>query len=201
MIGALADVHYHSKEVVAVVQAAAVVRGIAQLQLEGEHHPVVQLPHPAATLPELRVGSTQELDEQRGGMLSVMRRLRGAPVLLLDVLEALEVQAEHARQGLDLHCSLGVLQSLACVAEESVLPIELLHLAAGTDTSAHGLTMPEACMVKYGLGHSEMPLACIAVETLSLCLCPLSCFMYKWRQSLQRSSPILTISREVPCRN
>ena len=55
MIGALTDVHHHSKEVVAVVQAAAVVRGVAQLQLEGENHPVVQLPHPAATLPGFRV--------------------------------------------------------------------------------------------------------------------------------------------------
>ncbi len=47
MIGPLANMHDDGKEVVEVVASFAVVRGVAQLQLEGEDHPVVQLPHPA----------------------------------------------------------------------------------------------------------------------------------------------------------
>lgn len=52
------------------------------------------------------------------------------PVLLLNVLEALQVQAEHMRKRLDLHPLLGVLQPLACVAEELVGPIQSLCRAA-----------------------------------------------------------------------
>lgn len=46
MVGPLTNVHYNSKEVVEVIGAFAVVRGVAQLQLKGKDHPVVQLPHP-----------------------------------------------------------------------------------------------------------------------------------------------------------
>ena len=52
------------------------------------------------------------------------------PVLLLDVLEALQVQAEHMRERFDLHPFLGVLQPLACVAEEFVGPIQSLRCTA-----------------------------------------------------------------------
>ncbi len=46
MIGPLTNMYNDSKEVVEVVGAFAIVRGVAQLQLEGEDHSVIQLPHP-----------------------------------------------------------------------------------------------------------------------------------------------------------
>lgn len=51
MVGPLADMHDNSKEVVEVISAVAVIRGVAQLQLKGEDHSVVQLPHPAQSEP------------------------------------------------------------------------------------------------------------------------------------------------------
>ena len=51
MIGPLADMHDNGKKVVEIVHVCAVVRGVAQLQLEWEHHSVVQLAHPARTHP------------------------------------------------------------------------------------------------------------------------------------------------------
>lgn len=46
-----------------------------------------------------------------------------APVVLLHILEALEVKAEHLRQLLDLHALLRLLEALANVAEELVVRI------------------------------------------------------------------------------
>ena len=59
-----------------------------------------------------------------------MKEAVAAPVLLLNVFEALQVQAEHMRQRFDLHPLLGVLQPLACVAEEFVVPIQSFRCAA-----------------------------------------------------------------------
>jgi len=52
------------------------------------------------------------------------------PVELLDVLEALEVKAQHLRQLLDHHSLLRLLQALADVAEELVLRVQRLRRAA-----------------------------------------------------------------------
>ena len=54
----------------------------------------------------------------------------GTPVQLLDVLEAFEMQTQHARQRSDLHDLFRVLQALALVAEELVVRIQRLCCAA-----------------------------------------------------------------------
>ncbi len=57
------------------------------------------------------------------------------PVQLLNVLEALEVEAQDARQGLDLHPLLRVLQAVALIAEELVVRVQRLHRTARISTS------------------------------------------------------------------
>lgn len=52
------------------------------------------------------------------------------PAKLLDVLKALQVQAEHLRQLLDLHALLSLLQAAALVAEKLVIRIQRLRRTA-----------------------------------------------------------------------
>lgn len=49
MVGPTADMDDNSEQVVGIVHMRAVIGGVAQFQLEGEHHPVHQLAHPAIT--------------------------------------------------------------------------------------------------------------------------------------------------------
>jgi len=58
-----------------------------------------------------------------------------APVLLLNVFEALQVQAQHAWQRFDLNLLLSVLQPLTGIAEELVVPVQRFCCAAESDTA------------------------------------------------------------------
>ena len=49
MVGPTADMDDDSEQVVGIIHMSAVIGGVAQLQLKGEHHPVHQLAHPAST--------------------------------------------------------------------------------------------------------------------------------------------------------
>ncbi len=49
MVGPTADMDDYSEQVVSIIHMRAVIGGVAQLQLKGEHHPVHKLTHPANT--------------------------------------------------------------------------------------------------------------------------------------------------------
>ena len=82
----------------------------------------------------------------------------GTPVILLNVLEALEVQAQHRRQHFDLEPLLRLLQPRAGIAKEFVLRIQSLCGAAPSTWDHHHLeqTLRLACCSQTAHSHQEM---------------------------------------------
>ncbi len=82
---------------------------------------------------------TAKASDEDFGCSAVLCRAHCAPVELLNVFEALEVQAEDARQRADLHHLLGVLQAFALIAEEFVVRVQCLCCTAPPQTELRHL--------------------------------------------------------------
>ena len=123
----------------------AIIQHVAQLELQGEHHAVHQLSHPArfgkmwclncylhsrpAAYLEI-TGSGTAVPQSRRTLQRYALTLLSSPALCLDVLKPLQVQNQTLGRLLDEHPLLRLLQRAAVVAVELVVTVQHLHRTA-----------------------------------------------------------------------
>mmetsp|Transcript_28856 Transcript_28856/g.73620 ORF Transcript_28856/g.73620 Transcript_28856/m.73620 type:complete len:238 (-) Transcript_28856:372-1085(-) len=117
----VAHVHHHREQRVQRVRPARVRRGVAQLQLQGEHDAVHELAHPALGLDVLEA---LEVQDEAGGQLldehALLRLLQAAAVVAEKLVVA--VQRLHRAEVAQAAGEAAVLVNLQAQVHEHLLP-------------------------------------------------------------------------------